>query len=86
MVLKNLFAGQQWRNTHREWTNGHGEMGEYSEMLGESNMDTYIQFSSAHFSHSIVSNSLRPHESQHARPPCPSPAPGVYSNSCPSSR
>ena len=29
---------------------------------------------------------LRPHESQHARPPCPSPAPGVHSDSCPSSR
>ena len=38
------------------------------------------------FSHSIESNSLRPHESQHARPPCPSPTPGVYSDSCPSSR
>ena len=38
------------------------------------------------FSHSVVSNSLRPHESQHARPPCPSPTPGVHSNSCPSSR
>ena len=37
------------------------------------------------FSHSVVSDSLRPHESQHARPPCPSPTPGVYSNSCPSS-
>ena len=33
-----------------------------------------------------MSNSLRPHESQHARPPCPSPNPGVHSNSCPSSR
>ena len=33
-----------------------------------------------------MSNSLRPHESQHARPPCPSPTPGIYSNSCPSSR
>ena len=33
-----------------------------------------------------MSNSLRPHESQHTRPPCPSPAPGVYPNSCPSSR
>src|SRR5574341_587059 len=32
-----------------------------------------------------MSNSLRPHESQHARLPCPSPTPGVYSNSCPSS-
>ena len=41
---------------------------------------------SVQFSRSVVSNSLRPHESQHARPPCPSPTPGVYSNSCPSSR
>ena len=38
------------------------------------------------FSRSAVSDSLRPHESQHARPPCPSPTPGVYPNSCPSSR
>ena len=38
------------------------------------------------FSHSVLSDSLRPHESQHARPPCPSPALGVYSNTCPSSR
>ena len=41
---------------------------------------------SVRFSHSLVSNSSRPHESQHARPPCPSPTPGVHSNSCPSSR
>ena len=41
---------------------------------------------SVQFSHSVVSDSLQPHESQHARLPCPSPAPGVYSNSCPSSR
>ena len=33
-----------------------------------------------------MSDSLQPHESQHARPPCPSPTPGVYSNSCPSSQ
>ena len=44
------------------------------------------QFSSVHFSRSVVSDSSRPHESQHARPPCPSPTPGVYPNSCPSSR
>ena len=42
--------------------------------------------SSVQFSHSVISNSLHPHESQHARLPCPSPTPGVYSNSCPSSR
>ena len=41
---------------------------------------------SVQFSLSIVSDSLRPHESQHARPPCPSPSPGVHSDSCPSSR
>ena len=38
------------------------------------------------FSHSVMSDSLPPHESQHTRPPCPSPTPGVHSNSCPSSR
>ena len=40
---------------------------------------------SVQFSRSVVSDSLRPHESQHARPPSASPTPGVYSNSCPSS-
>ena len=44
-----------------------------------------LQFSSVQFTCSVVSNSLWPHESQHARPPCPSPTPGVYPNSCPSS-
>ena len=42
--------------------------------------------SSVQFSRSVVSDSLRPHESQHTRLPCPSPFPGVHSNSCPSSR
>ena len=37
-------------------------------------------------SHSVVSNSLRPHESQHARPPCPPPTPGVHPDSRPSSQ
>ena len=41
---------------------------------------------SVHFSCSDVSESLRPHGLQHARPPCPSPTPGAYSNSCPWSR
>ena len=41
-----------------------------------------VQFSLVDFSSSVVSNSLRPHGLQHARPPCPSPTPGVYSNSC----
>ena len=45
-----------------------------------------ILFSSVQFSHSVVSDSLRPHESQHTRPPCPSPTPGVHSDSPPSSQ
>ena len=44
---------------------------------------SYEKPSSVLFSHSVMSNSLQPHEPQHARPPCPSPTPGVYSNSCP---
>ena len=43
-------------------------------------------FSSVQFSCSVVSDSLRPHESQHARPPCPSPTPRVHSESRPSSQ
>ena len=41
-VPKNLFAGQQWRNRHREQTYGHRERGGEGEMYGESNMETYI--------------------------------------------
>ena len=41
---------------------------------------------SVQFSHSVISDSLRPHESQHTRPPCPSPTPRVHSNSHPLSR
>ena len=43
-------------------------------------------FSSVQFSRSVMSDSLWPHEPQHARPPCPSQTPRVYSNSCPSSQ
>ena len=42
----------------------------------------YKQFSSVQFSHLVVSDSLRPHELQHARPPCPSPTTGVHPTSC----
>ena len=50
------------------------------------NRERLLPASVSQFSRSVMSDSLRPHESQHARPPCPSPTPGVYSNSCPSSR
>ena len=52
----------------------------------ESRVQKYTLICSVQFSRSVVSNSLQPHESQHARPPCPSPTPGVYPNSRPSSR
>ena len=45
-----------------------------------------LEASSVQFSRSVMSDSLRPHESQHARPPCPSQTPGIYSDSCPSSQ
>ena len=44
------------------------------------------RLSSVQFNCSVVSDCLQPHGPQHARPPCPSPTPGVYSNSCPLSR
>ena len=49
-------------------------------------MKIMVQFSSFQFSRSAVSSSLRPHESQHARPPCPSPTPRVCPDSHPSSQ
>ena len=45
-----------------------------------------LSYTSVQFSRSVVSNSLQPHEVQHARPPCPLPTPRVYPNSCPLSR
>ena len=49
--------------------------------------ESFIYFGySVQFSHSVVSDSLRPHEVQHTRLPCPSPTPRVYSNPCPLSR
>ena len=57
-----------------------------SRVLCAINRYLLAHFSSVQFRCSVVSDSLRPHESQHTRPPCPSPAPGVYSNSCPLSQ
>ena len=53
--------------------------GRFMLMYGKTN--TILESSSVQFSHSVVSNSLRPRESQHARPPCASPTPGVHSDS-----
>ena len=48
-------------------------------------IDFFFKYS-VQFSHSVMSNSLRPHEPQHARPPCPPPTPRVHPNPCPSSQ
>ena len=53
---------------------------------GRGTRDQIAIIHSVQFSPSVVSDSFRPHELQHSRPPCPSPTPGVHSNSCPSSR
>ena len=52
------------------------------ERMKVQTLNPWSFISSVQFSCSVVSDSLRPHESQHARPPCPSPTPGVHSNSC----
>ena len=49
----------------------------------ELQQDSVQWISSVQFSHSVMSNSLRPHELQHTRPPCPSPTPRVHPNPCP---
>ena len=57
-----------------------------SECSLVSTMVHVVTISSVQFSDSVVSNSLQPHELQHARPPCPSPIPRVHPNSCPLSQ
>ena len=58
----------------------------WCERLLETSRKGQLEASISQFSCSVMSDSLQPHESQHARPPCPSPTPGVHSNSRPSSR
>ena len=73
MADLNKYLSKEW--TH-EWMNCYKIFIAYS----------IISQSVGQFSHSVVSDSLQPHESQHARPPCPSPTPRVHSDSCPSSQ
>ena len=69
--------------TTRDWTLVSCIAGKFftTEPPGKSIIGSSVQFS-----RSVVSDPLQPHESQHARPPCPSPTPGVHPNSCPSSQ
>ena len=68
---------------YKVWGGGDGK---YGLTVGVSAMHGGIsRLNSVQFTHSVVSDSLQPHESQHARPPCPLPSPGVHSDSRPSS-
>ena len=73
-VLKSIFT-LLWKNICEIW--------DYINV--KENNGLIRGFSSVQFSRSVVSDSLQPHESQHARPPCPSPTPGVYPDWRPSS-
>ena len=85
-------------STNKQCQRGCGEKGtllqrssqSHSTSSRKNSMDVHLKNNtgvlSVQFSRSVMSDSLQPHESQHARPPCPSPTPGVHSNSCPSSQ
>ena len=68
-------SGDEWEENNVNWG---GEEGNIKYQV--------LCIYSVQFSRSVVSDSLRPHELQHSRPPCPSPTPGVHSNSRPLSR
>ena len=74
-INRGITAPHVWARASRYWVTN-----EWRVSSGKSNP------SSVQFSHSVVSDSLRPHELQHARPPCPSPTPRVHSDSRPSNR
>ena len=84
---KNLLGRVQWDcrlKTHLSIQATYWSQTSYQRVRRQKPASYYCKFSSV--SRSVVSDSLRPHELQHVRPPCPSPTPGVYSNSCTSSR
>ena len=78
MWRKRCIAGE-WRKTKGQWYASWCPVTAVSDI-------TLEQDSVSHFSRSVMSDSLQLHESQHARPPCLSPTPGVYPNPCPLSR
>ena len=79
-LLQEIFLTQESNLHFQHWQADSSPLSHLGSTLFSS------QFSSVQFSHSVLSDSLRPHELQHTRPPCPSQTPGVYSNSSPSSR
>ena len=83
-VLVYSIAGQVMRSGQNMGHFGRWRHTEVADRLRKKGQGWSL--SSVQFSRSVMSYSLRPHELQHARPPCPSPTPGVYPNPCLSSR
>ena len=83
-VVKNLPAMQETWVQSLDWEDplDKGKATHSSILAWKIPWTISVQFSSVQFSRSVMSNSLRPHGLQHARPPCPSPTSGAYSNSC----
>ena len=67
-----------------QWVNTSYQVAKVLELQVQ--YQSFLRISSVQFSRSVVFDYLRPHELQHIRPPCPSPTPGVHSDSCPSSQ
>ena len=82
-VAISFSRGSSWP---RDWTQVSRVAGRHFTIWATREAHIWVQFSSVQFSCSVVSDSSQPHESQHARPPCPSPTPGVHSDSRPLSQ
>ena len=78
-----LFWPGEFHGLYSLWSHKESDT---TERLSLSQCITFPRLASVQFSRSVVSDSLRPHELQHARPPCPSPNPGVHTDSRPSSQ
>ena len=84
--LQHLFSFKMNESTKLRgsgYTNQHGEHLDKFTDVAERYLETNSTVLYSQFSRSVVSDSLRPHELQHARPPCPSSTPGVHPNPCP---
>ena len=78
--------GQRNWVDYNPWGHKELDMTKHTHTQYKLGFPKWSSFLSYQFTHSVVSNSLRPHEPQHAKPPCPSPTSRVYSNLCPSSQ
>ena len=85
LVLQSFPASRSFLMSRLFASGGQSTGASVSALVLPVNIQGWFPFSSVQFSLSVMSDSLRPHESQHTRPPCPSPTPRVYSDSCPSS-